>query len=50
MVYTIIWLTLFTVWASALLAMPLIQAREMKGAKAAKPAKETAHVPAPAMA
>ena len=37
MVYTIIWLTLFTVWTGALLAMPVLQARELKGAKAANP-------------
>ena len=50
MVYTIIWLTLFTVWTGALLALPVLQARELKGEKAPKPAREQDHLPAHAMA
>ncbi|MCB9931989.1 MAG: hypothetical protein H6993_19335 [Pseudomonadales bacterium] len=50
MFYIALWLVLGTVWGGALLLLPLLQDREMKGKKAAKPQQEAATRPAHATA
>lgn len=50
MLYIVLGSVLFAVWGGALLALPIIQDREMKRTKAAEPQQEPAGQSAHAMA